>query len=35
LINFIDLRTLPDITGGAKQTGDFIRGKIKWYLERV
>ena len=31
----IDLRTLPDITGGTKQTGDFIRGKIKWYLERV
>lgn len=31
----IDLTKLPDISGTAKQTGDFIRNKILWYYERI
>lgn len=34
-IGKIDLRTLPDIKGSAKETGDFIRNKIQWYYERL
>lgn len=34
-ISKVDLRNLPDIQGTAKQTGDFIRNKIKWYLQRL
>ena len=33
-ISKVDLRNLPDIQGTAKQTGDFLRNKIKWYYER-
>ncbi len=32
-IGKIDLTTLPDISGDAFVTGDFIRNKIKWYLK--
>ena len=31
----IDLTILPYIKGNAKDTGDFIRGKIKWYLNKI
>ena len=31
----IDLTTLPYIKGSAKETGNFIRGKIKWYLTKI
>lgn len=31
----IDLTVLPYIKGNAKQTGDFIRNKIKWYISKI
>lgn len=31
----IDLRIIPNYKGSAIQTGDFIRNKIKWYLEKL
>ena len=31
----IDLTVLPYIKGSAKETGDFIRRKIKWYLAKI
>lgn len=31
----IDLTVLPYIKGNAKETGNFIRNKIKWYLSRM
>lgn len=34
-IGKVDLTVLPDIKGSPKQTGDFIRNKIKWYLQRL
>lgn len=34
-IGKIDLTILPYIKGSAKETGDFIRGKIKWYLAKL
>ena len=34
-IGKIDLTTLPQISGNAFDTGDFIRSKIKWYLSKM
>ena len=34
-IGKVDLTVLPDIKGSPKQTGDFIRNKIKLYLQRL
>lgn len=34
-IGKIDLTSLPGIKGSAKTTGDFIRNKIKWYLQQL
>lgn len=34
-IGKIDLTVLPQISGNAKQTGDFIRNKIKWYYSKL
>lgn len=34
-IGKIDLTILPYLRGSAKQTGDFLRNKIKWYYERL
>ncbi len=31
----IDLTVLPEMKGAAKETGDFIRNKVRWYLERL
>ena len=31
----IDLTVLPYMSGNAKQTGDFIRNKIKWYYDKA
>lgn len=34
-IGKIDLTILPYLSGNAKQTGDFIRNKIKWYYLKL
>ena len=34
-IGKVDLTILPQIKGTPKQTGDFIRNKIKWYLIKI
>lgn len=34
-IGKIDLTVLPYIKGSAKETGNFIRSKIKWYLSKM
>ena len=34
-IGKIDLTVLPYISGNAKQTGNFIRNKIKWYYNKA
>ena len=31
----IDLTVLPYMSGNAKQTGNFIRSKIKWYYDKA
>ena len=33
-IGKVDLTILPDITGNAFETGEFIRNKILWYLNQ-
>ena len=33
-IGKIDLTVLPYMSGNAKQTGNFIRSKIKWYFNK-
>jgi len=30
----VDLTVLPQIKGSAKKTGDFIRNKIAWYMQK-
>ena len=30
----IDLTKIPNCVGSAKQTGDYIRNKIKWYMSK-
>lgn len=34
-IGKIDLTTLPQMSGNAFETGDFIRNKIKWYYNKL
>ena len=34
-IGKIDLTVLPTMTGTAFEIGDFIRSKIRWYLQKV
>lgn len=34
-IGKIDLTTLPHISGNAKQTGNFIRNKVRWYFNKL
>lgn len=34
-IGKIDLTILPTMTGNAFETGNFIRNKIKWYLQKI
>lgn len=34
-IGKIDLTVLPYMSGNAKQTGNFIRNKIKWYYNKL
>lgn len=34
-IGKIDLTVLPYIKGSAKETGDFLRGKVQWYLNKI
>lgn len=34
-IGKIDLTVLPDITGNACTTGDYIRNKINWYYQKI
>ncbi len=34
-IGKIDLTVLPYMSGNAKQTGNFIRNKIKWYYNKA
>lgn len=34
-ISKVDLTKIPNCTGSAKKTGDYIRNKIKWYLSKM